>query len=50
MALSVSHDAKLRQFARRYVKEYAPLDTLGNAEMEIAVERRVIKLMRKHTI
>lgn len=46
IALSVARDAKLRQFARKYLKEYSLMDTLGNAEMEVEMEKRVVKLMR----
>lgn len=46
VALSVSRDAKLRQFARKYVREYVLFDTLGNAEMEVEIEKRLVKLMR----
>jgi hypothetical protein len=48
VALSVAQDAELRHLARKYVKEYALLDSLGNAQMEAETTRKVVKLVRQH--
>src|ERR671917_332812 len=34
VALSLAQDAKLRHLARKYAREYALLDTLGNAQLD----------------
>src|SRR5919202_3167086 len=47
VALSVAQDAELRQLARKYAKEYALLDTLGNAQMEAEIKRKVEKLIHE---
>jgi hypothetical protein len=47
VALSVAQDATLRQLARKYAKEYALLDTLGNAQMEAEIRRKVEKLIHE---
>lgn len=47
VALSVAQDAKLRHLARKYAKEYALLDTLGNAQMEAEIKRKVVKLIHE---
>jgi hypothetical protein len=44
----VAQDAELRHLARKYVKEYALLDTLGNAQENAAIMRKVIKLIHEH--
>jgi hypothetical protein len=48
VALSVAQDAKLRHLARKYVKEYALLDTLGNAQENAEIMRKLVKLIHKH--
>lgn len=48
VALSVAQDSELRHLARKYVKEYALLDTLGNAQMEAETTRKVVKLVQEH--
>jgi hypothetical protein len=48
VALSVAQDSELRNLARKYVKEYALLDSLGNAQMEAETTRKVVKLVRQH--
>jgi hypothetical protein len=48
VALSVAQDAELRQLVRKYVKEYALLDTLSNAEANAEIIRNVLKLIRQH--
>ncbi|MEO9320916.1 MAG: hypothetical protein ABI361_09600 [Nitrososphaera sp.] len=47
VSLSLVQDAELRNLARRYAKDYALLDTLGNAQMEAEVTRKVVKLVRQ---
>jgi hypothetical protein len=47
VALSVAQDAELRQLARKYAKEYALLDTLGNAQENSEITRRVVKLIHE---
>lgn len=47
VALSVAQDAELRRLARKYAKEYALLDTLGNAQENAEIIREVVKLIRK---
>src|SRR5919201_804152 len=48
VALSVAQDAELRQLARKYAKEYALLDTLGSAQENAEIIRKVVKLIHKH--
>jgi hypothetical protein len=48
VALSVAQDSELRHLARKYVKEYALLDSLGNAQMEAETTRKVVNLVRQH--
>ena len=48
VALSVAQDAELRQLARKYAKEYALLDTLGNAQENAEIIGKVVKLIHKH--
>jgi hypothetical protein len=48
VALSVAQDAELRHLARKYAKEYALLDTLGNAQEDAEIMRKVVKLIHKH--
>jgi hypothetical protein len=48
VALSVAQDAELRDLARKYANEYALLDTLGNAQENIEIIRKVVKLIHKH--
>jgi hypothetical protein len=48
VALSVAQDAELRHLARKYAKEYALLDTLGNAQENTEIIGRVVKLIHKH--
>jgi hypothetical protein len=47
VGLSMVQDAKLRSLARKYVKDYALLDTIGNAQMEAEVTQKVIKLVQE---
>ena len=48
VALSVAQDIELRHLARKYAKEYALLDTLGNAEEKAETMRDIIKLIHQH--
>ena len=48
VALSVAQDAKLRHLAKKYAKEYALLDTLGNAQENAEIIRKVVKLIHRH--
>jgi hypothetical protein len=48
VALSLAQDAKLRHLARKYAKEYALLDTLGNAQMDAEIKRKYVKLIHEH--
>jgi hypothetical protein len=47
VGLSMVQDAKLRHLARKYAKEYSLLDTLGNAQMEVDIRRKVVKLIHE---
>ena len=47
VALSVAQDAELRRLARKYAKEYSLLDTLGNAQENAEILRKVVKLIHK---
>ena len=48
VALSVAQDAELRHLARKYVKEYALLDTLGSAQDNAEIMRKLVKLIHQH--
>ena len=48
VALSVAQDAELRQLARKYVKEYALLDTLGSAQENAEIIQKLVKLIHQH--
>ena len=48
VALSVAQDAELRHLARKYAKEYALLDTLGNAQETTEIIGKVVKLIHQH--
>ena len=48
VAVSVAQDAELRQLARKYVKEYSLLDTLGNAQENAEIMRKLVKLIHQH--
>ena len=48
VALSVAQEEELRLLARKYAKEYALLDTLGNAQENAEIMRKAIKLIHKH--
>jgi hypothetical protein len=47
VALSVAQDAELRNLARKYAKEYALLDTLGNAQENAEIMRKLVKLIHQ---
>ena len=47
VALSVAQDSEMRHLARKYVKEYALLDTLGNAQENAEIMRKLVKLIHK---
>jgi hypothetical protein len=47
VALSVAQDAELRNLVRKYAKEYALLDTLGNAQENAEIIQKVVKLIHK---
>jgi hypothetical protein len=47
VALSVAQDSELRHLARKYVKEYALLDTLGNAQESAEIMRKLVKLIHQ---
>jgi len=48
VALSVAQDSELRHLARKYVKEYALLDTLGSAQDNAEIMRKLVKLIHQH--
>lgn len=48
VALSVAQDAELRHLARKYAKEYALLDTLGSAQDNAEIMRKLVKLIHQH--
>ncbi len=48
VALSVAQDSELRDLARKYVKEYSLLDTLGNAQENAELMRKLVKLIHQH--
>ena len=41
-------DAELRRLARKYVKEYALLDTLGSAQENAEIMQKLVKLIHQH--
>ena len=47
VAMSVAQDAELRHLARKYAKEYALLDTLGNAQENAEIMRKLVKLIHQ---
>jgi Tfp pilus assembly PilM family ATPase len=48
-AISVSQDVKLRQSIRKIlVKESKLLDSIGTAEMQQEIQRRVMRITKKH--
>jgi hypothetical protein len=47
VALSVAQDSEMRHLARKYVKDYALLDTLGNAQENAEIMRKLVKLIHK---
>lgn len=48
-AISVSHDIKLRQSIRKLaVKESKLLDSIGSAQMEQQIQKRVVDMMRQN--
>ena len=47
VALSVAQDAELRHLARKYAKEYSLLDTLGNAQENAEIMRKLVKLIHQ---
>jgi hypothetical protein len=48
VALSVAQDSELRHLARKYVKDYALLDTLGNAQENAEIMRKLVKIVHQH--
>ena len=48
VALSVAQDAELRHLARKYVKEYALLGTLGKAQDNVETMRKIVKQIHQH--
>jgi hypothetical protein len=48
VALSVAQDSELRHLARKYVKEYALLDTLGSAQDNAEIMRKLVKLVHQN--
>jgi hypothetical protein len=48
VALSVAQDSELRHLARKYVKDYALLDTLGNAQENAEIMRKLVQLIHQH--
>jgi hypothetical protein len=44
----VAQDSELRHLARKYVKEYALLDTLGNAQENAENMRKLVKIIHQH--
>jgi hypothetical protein len=43
----VAQDLELRHLARKYVKEYALLDTLGNAQENAEIMQKLVKLIHQ---
>ncbi|MGC1263099.1 MAG: hypothetical protein WA932_03965 [Nitrososphaeraceae archaeon] len=48
VAMSVAQDAELRHLARKYVKEYALLGTLGKAQDNAEIMRKIVKHIHQH--
>ena len=48
VALSVVQDAELRRLARKYVKDYALLDILGDAQENAKIIQNLVNLIRQH--
>ena len=48
VAMSVAQDAELRHLARKYVKEYALLGTLGKAQDNAEIMRKIVKQIHQH--
>ena len=48
VAMSVAQDAELRHLARKYVKEYALLGTLGKAQDNVETMRKIVKQIHQH--
>jgi hypothetical protein len=44
----VAQDSELRHLARKYVKDYALLDTLGNAQENAEIMRKLVQLIHQH--
>ena len=44
----MAQDSELRDLARKYVKEYSLLDTLGNAQENAEIMRKLVKLIHQH--
>jgi hypothetical protein len=44
----VAQDSELRHLARKYVKEYALLDTLGSAQDNAEIMRKLVKLVHQN--
>jgi hypothetical protein len=49
VGLSLAQDAKLRHLARKYAKEYALLDTLGNAQLDAEITQKYVKLIHEQS-
>jgi len=48
VALSVAQDSELRNLARKYVKEYNLLGTLGRAQDNAEIMRKIVKHISQH--
>ena len=48
VAMSVAQDAELRHLARKYVKEFALLGTLGKAQDNAEIMRKIVKHIHQH--
>jgi len=48
VALSVAQDSELRNLARKYVKEYNLLGTLGKAQDNAEIMRKIVKHIHQH--
>ena len=46
--MSVAQDAELRHLARKYVKEFALLGTLGKAQDNAEIMRKIVKHIHQH--
>ena len=44
----MAQDAELRQLARKYAKEYALLGTLGKAQDNADIMRKIVKHIHQH--